>query len=314
MADRLVTVFGGSGFIGRHLVQRLAAKGYRVRVAVRRPNEAMFLKPLGAVGQIQLMQANIRDAASVKAAVSGADAVVNLVGVLYESGAQKFTSLQEEGAGLIAEAAAAAGVGRLIHLSAIGADAASPARYGRTKARGEARVKAAYPAATIFRPSVVFGPDDGFYNRFAGLAKMLWVLPLIGGDTKFQPVYVGDVGDAIMAALENPAAAGKTYELGGPTIYTLRQVHAYVFQEIGVSRPLIPLPFFVAKALALFLQWLPTPPLTVDQVRLLARDNVVTGTNGLKTLGITPTPAEAIAPTYLKRYRKLGQFARPSAE
>lgn len=314
MADRLVTVFGGSGFIGRHLVQRLAAKGYRVRVAVRRPNEAMFLKPLGAVGQIQLMQANMRDAASVKAAVSGAEAVVNLVGILYETGAQKFAALQDEGAGLIAEAAAAAGVGRLVHLSALGADAASSARYARTKARGEARVKAAYPAAVIFRPSVVFGPDDGFYNRFAGLAKMLWVLPLIGGDTKFQPVYVGDVADAIMAALESPAAAGQTYELGGPTIYTLRQVYEYVFQEIGVARPLIPLPFFAAKILAFFLQILPTPPLTVDQVRLLARDNVVTGTGGLTTLGIAPTPAESIAPTYLKRYRKLGQFARPSAE
>ena len=314
MADRLVTVFGGSGFIGRHLVQRLAAKGYRVRVAVRRPNEAMFLKPLGAVGQIQLAQANVRDAASVKAAVSGSHTVINLIGILYETGAQKFAALQEEGAGLIAEAAAAAGVSRLVHLSALGADAASPSRYARTKARGEARVKAAYPAATIFRPSVVFGPDDGFYNRFAGLAKMLWVLPLIGGETKFQPVYVGDVADAIMAALENPATAGKTYELGGPTVYSLRQVHDYVFQEIGVTRPLIPLPFFIAKLWAFFLQILPTPPLTVDQVRLLGSHNVVSGTNGLKTLDITPTPAEAIAPTYLKRYRKLGQFTRPSAE
>ncbi|MBW7836806.1 MAG: complex I NDUFA9 subunit family protein [Sphingomonadales bacterium] len=314
MADRLVTVFGGSGFIGRHLVQRLAAKGYRVRVAVRRPNEAMYLKPLGAVGQIQLMQANVRDAASVQAAVNGAEAVVNLVGILHEAGTQKFDALQDEGAGLIAEAAAAAGVRRLIHLSALGADALSPARYARSKARGEARVKAAYPAAAIFRPSVVFGPDDGFYNRFAGLAKILWVLPLIGGDTKFQPVYVGDVADAILAALENPAAAGQTYELGGPTVYTLRQVYEYVFQEIGVSRPLIPLPFFAAKILAFFLQLLPTPPLTVDQVRLLKRDNVVAGTNGLKALGITPTPAEAIAPTYLRRYRKLGQFSRPSAE
>jgi len=307
---RLITVFGGSGFIGRNLVRDLADRGARVRVAVRHPNQALFLKPMGDVGQIQIVQANLRHAPSVAAAVEGADAVINLVGILFESGKQKFDEIQAKGAGRVAEAAAKAGVSRLVHISAIGADAASPSKYARAKAAGEEAVKAAFPTATILRPSIVFGPDDDFFNRFAGLATISPALPLIGGETKFQPVYVGDVADAITAALEDEKSAGKTYELGGPRTYTFRELMELTLKEIQRKRMLITVPFGLAKFKAAFLQILPNPLLTVDQVKLLAFDNVVAPkAKKLKDLGITPTPAEAILPRYLYRFRKHGQFS-----
>jgi NADH dehydrogenase len=307
---RLITVFGGSGFIGRNLVRDLADRGARVRVAVRHPNQALFLKPMGDVGQIQIVQANLRHAGSVAAAVDGADAVINLVGILFESGKQKFDEIQAKGARRVAEAAANAGVSRLVHISAIGADADSPSKYARAKAAGEEAVKAAFPNATILRPSIVFGPDDDFFNRFAALATISPALPLIGGETKFQPVYVGDVADAITAALEDEKSAGKTYEMGGPRTYTFRELMELTLKEIQRKRMLISVPFGLAKFKAAFLQMLPNPLLTVDQVKLLAFDNVVAPkAKKLKDLGITPTPAEAILPRYLYRFRKHGQFS-----
>lgn len=310
MKGQLITVFGGSGFIGRNLVRDLAARGARVRVAVRNPNNALFLKPMGDVGQIQIVQANLRHRGSVAAAVSGADAVVNLVGILFESGKQKFDSVQAEGAGLVAECAAEAGARRLVHISAIGANEDSPSKYARAKARGEERARAAFPDATILRPSIVFGPDDDFFNRFASLARFAPALPLIGPETRFQPVYVCDVADAIVNALSNEYAQGKTFELGGPRIYTFRELMELTLKETGRKRALIPVPFGLAKFKAAFLQLLPNPPLTVDQVKLLQSDNVVAeNALGLIDLGVTPTPAEVILPRYLYRFRKGGQFA-----
>jgi uncharacterized protein YbjT (DUF2867 family) len=315
ISQPLVTVFGGSGFIGRHLIRRLCAKGWRVRVAVRRPNEALFLKPLGDVGQVQLIQANIRDDRSVAAAVAGAASVVNLVGILFESGKQKFSTVQAEGPGRIGAAAQAAGVKRVVHVSAIGADAKSEADYARTKAAGEAALQTGFPGVTILRPSIVFGPEDDFFNRFAGLARMLPFLPLIGGGkTRFQPVYVGDVADAIMAVLENDATAGKLFELGGPEVYSFRDLMTIVLAETGRTRPLIPVPMGLAKLKAWFLQLAPNPMLTVDQVKLLAYDNVVSDdAKGFKSLGITPTTVEAIVPSYLWRFRPKGQFESKTA-
>lgn len=310
MTERLVTIFGGSGFLGRYLIRRLARTGARIRVAVRHPNLALFLKPLGDVGQIQIVQANLRNQQSVEAAVAGADTVINLVGILYESGAQKFAAIQAAGAGIVAEAAAKAGAARLVHISAIGADADSLSRYARSKAAGENLAKEAFPDVTIIRPSVIFGPEDNFINRFAGLARLLPVVPLICGETKLQPVYAGDVADAVMAALDDKSTRGKTYELGGPKVMSLREIQAYISSEIQVKKPCIPVPAFIARIQAFFLQWLPTPPLTVDQVKLLATDNVVAkGARGLKDLGVTPTPLEAVAPGYLARFRPYGQFS-----
>ena len=315
ISQPLVTVFGGSGFIGRHLVRRLCAKGWRVRVAVRRPNEALFLKPMGDVGQVQLVQANIRDDGSVRAAVSGSDYVINLVGILFESGKQSFSAVQAEGPARIGAAAAAAGVKRVVQISAIGANAASESDYAKSKAAGEAALHAAFPSATILRPSIVFGPEDDFFNRFASLARMLPMLPLIGGgETRFQPVYVADVADAIMAVLADGTTAGKTFELGGPRVYSFRELMEIVLHETGRRRPLIAIPLGLAKLKAWFLQLLPNPMLTVDQVKLLAYDNVVSeGAAGLKTLGITPTTVEAIVPSYLWRFRPKGQFEDKTA-
>ena len=315
ISQPLVTVFGGSGFIGRHLIRRLCAKGYRVRVAVRRPNEALFLKPMGDVGQVQLVQANVRDDRSVAAAVAGAATVVNLVGILFESGKQKFSSVQAEAPGRIGTAAKAAGVRRAIHLSAIGASAESDARYAQSKAAGEEALKAAFPDATILRPSIVFGPEDDFFNRFAGLARMLPFLPLIGGgETKFQPVYVGDVAEAIMACLDDTSTSGKIFELGGPRVYTFRELMEIVLRETGRKRVLVKVPAGLAKFKAWFLQIAPNPMLTVDQVRLLAYDNVVSdGAKGFKALGIAPTTVEAIVPSYLWRFRPKGQFEDKTA-
>lgn len=308
MHARVVTVFGGSGFIGRYLVQRLAERGWRVRVAVRHPEGAAFLKPLGEVGQIKPVQANLRDASSVAAAVDGADAVVNLVGILYERGDQRFAALHGAGAGLAAEAAARAGAKRFVQVSALGADAASKASYAQTKAEGERQVRSAFPGATIVRPSVVFGPEDGFFNRFGAMAVISPVLPLIGGGlTQFQPVYVGDVAEAMARILENDDTAGRIYELGGPRVYRFRELMELVCQVTGRARRLVDIPWGLARLQGRFLQMLPKPPLTADQVRLLESDNVVSdGSLGLRELGITPTPAEVVIESYMHRYRRFG--------
>ncbi|MDA5192985.1 complex I NDUFA9 subunit family protein [Govanella unica] len=311
MTGQLVTVFGGSGFLGRSIVKRLAEAGSRVRVAVRNPNSALFLKPMGSVGQIQIVQANIRHQGSVAAAVAGADAVINLVGVLYESGPQSFADIHSAGAAHVAAAATAAGVKRLVQVSALGANPQSDSAYARTKAAGESAAREAFPGVTILRPSVVFGPDDNFLNRFARLAKFTPALPLIGGGkTRFQPVYVGDVAEAVVTILLRPQTAGKTFELGGPRVYSFREILTYLLKEIGRERMLISLPFGLARFQAAFLGLLPKPLLTLDQVRLLAHDNVTSGeTAGFAELGIQPTSLEVIAPTYLGRYRSKGEFA-----
>jgi len=254
MAERVVTVFGGSGFIGRYLVQRLARQGWIIRVAVRHPQSALFLKPCGDVGQIVPLAASLQCEESIAAAVEGATAVVNLVGILYERGRQTFRTVHVEGAERVARAAAAAGAGRLVHMSALGADSASPSAYARTKAEGERLVLASFPGASVIRPSIVFGPEDAFFNRFARLARFLPALPLIGGGrTRFQPVYVGNVADAMVAVLADPASAGITYELGGPRIYTFRELMEILLREIGRRRLLLPLPFWMARLQAVFL-------------------------------------------------------------
>jgi uncharacterized protein YbjT (DUF2867 family) len=311
--QRLATVFGGSGFIGRYVVRDLAVRGWQVRAAVRRPDEALFLKTSGALGQITPVAANIRDRASVIRAIAGAEAVINLVGILHEGGPQKFQSVQAEGPRTIAEEAAKAGVRHLVHVSAIGADPNSGSAYARTKAAGEAGVRQAFPGATILRPSIVFGPEDDFFNRFAQMAMISPALPLIGGGTtRFQPVYVGDVANAVMKAIETPAAAGKTYELAGPKAYSFAELLRLMLTEIGRKRLLLPLPFPVASLMGAVMQCLPNPQLTADQVRQLKRDNVPSpGSAGLNDLGIAPTAVEAIIPTYLDRYRARSFYHRP---
>lgn len=311
----LICIFGGSGFIGRHMVKALARTGARIRVASRRPNEAMFLLPAGNVGQIQLFAANVRDDASVAAAVKDADVVINLVGILYQRGEQKFDAVQAAGAGRIAMAAKNAGAKRFIQISAIGADAGSASAYARSKAAGEAAVREAFPDATILRPSIVFGPEDDFFNRFAWMASLpLWVMPALpligGGKTKFQPVFVGDIAEAVVRVLDNPHWAGKTFELGGPEVMSFKQVLQLICAVTHRHRILVPIPFLLASIQAMFLQLLPNPLLTMDQVRLLGQDNVV-GTEGVCTfddLAITPAAVETIIPTYLWAYRPHGQF------
>jgi NADH dehydrogenase len=312
MADRVVTVFGGSGFIGRHLIGRLARQGWIVRVAVRRPSRADFLKPMGDVGQITPIRAPIQDQIAVESAVAGADAVINLVGILYERRHQTFAAVHDRGAQTVAAASAAAGVGRLVQVSALGADPHSTADYARSKGAGETAVRAACPDAVILRPSVVFGPEDGFFNRFAELARISPVLPLIGGGkTRFQTVYVGDVADAIAKTVSDPACAGRTYELGGPHVYTFKELMELLLRQIHRRRLLVPWPFAMAELQAIFFELLPVPPLTRDQVRMLRHDNVVAeGALTLADLGIAPTAAEVILPTYLDRYRPSGRFGR----
>jgi NADH dehydrogenase len=313
----LVTVFGGSGFVGSQVVRALAKSGYRVRVAVRQPNLAYRMRMLGDVGQIEVIQANVRNEASVARALDGAEAAVNLVGVLWESGRQQFQSLHAMGAKTVAEQAAAAGVKRLVQVSAIGANADSDAKYARTKAEGEAAVRAAFPTATIVRPSVVFGQEDKFFNKFGQLAATAPALPLVGGGaTKFQPVFVGDVAAAIAKIIATPGAQGQTYELGGPAVYTFKELLELVLTETGRARVLAPLPWpiagLVGKLGDIQASLLPlAPPLTTDQVALLkAGDNVVApGAKGLADLGIVPTAVEAVVPSYLYRYRKGGQYA-----
>jgi len=307
----LICVFGGSGFVGRHMVKALARTGARIRVAVRRPNEAMFLLPAGNVGQIQLFAANVRDDASVAEAVKGADVVINLVGLLHQSGRQKFGAVQAEGAGRIAKAAKAAGVKRFIQMSAIGADKNARSSYARSKAEGEAAVRDAFPDATIMRPSIIFGPEDNFFNRFAWMASLSPILPLIGGGkTKFQPAYVSDIAEAAVRILDNPHWAGKTFELGGPEVMSFKDLLKLICEITHRQRILMPIPFVLASLQAMFLQLLPNPMLTMDQVRLLKTDNVV-GSEGVctfKDLSIAPASAEVIVPSYLWAFRPHGQF------
>ena len=308
MQGMRVTVFGGAGFVGRYIVKRLAAAGAGVRVACRDPERAKFLKPAGGVGQVVPVQANLRYPESVRAAVDGVDAVVNCVGVLASRGAQSFAAIHAAGAGAVASACAGAGVGRLVHISAIGADAASTAAYARSKAAGEAAMRAAFPDAAILRPSLVIGPEDDFFNRFALMARLLPALPLIGGGlTRFQPAYVGDVADAAIAALDR---AGGLFELGGPKIYSFRQLMELLLAEIGRKRLLVPVPFQVMQAKAAFIQFVPGAPITPDQVELLKYDNVVSeGVAGFAELGIEPKDIETVIPTYLDRFRIRGRFA-----
>jgi NADH dehydrogenase len=307
---RLVTIFGGSGFLGRHMVRALANDGWRIRVAVRRPNNALFLKPMGRVGQIQIVKANVQDEEAVRSALKGAEAAINLVAVLYQSGNQRFESLHVEAAERIARLASEMGVQRLLHVSALGVERNTRARYAVTKTLGEARVRERFPQATIFRPSVVFGPEDQLFNRFAALARLSPMLPLIGGGgTKFQPVFVGDVARAAAKVLADPATAGKTYELGGPEIMTLKQIMELVLKETRRNRILLPVPFGLARAKALVLGLFPNPLLTFDQVRLLETDNVVSeGAPSFRELGILPEATAAIVPSYLWRFRKHGEF------
>ncbi len=317
--DTLVTVFGGSGFVGRNVVRALAKRDYRIRVAVRRPELAGYLQPMGRVGQIHTVQANIRHQGSVEAAIRDAHVVVNLVGILAEGGAQTFDAVQAEGAGTIATAAAAAGA-QMVHVSAIGADEKSESAYARTKAAGEKAVLAAVPSATIMRPSVVFGPEDQFTNRFAALARISPFLPLIGGGaTKMQPVYVGDVANAVADAVDGKAKAGAIYELGGPEILSMREIMQTILAITDRERMLVSLPFGLARFQSYILQFAPGAlKLTPDQVELLRHDNVVSQAAKdagltLEGLGITPDSLEGVAPQYLWRFRPAGQFQRKNA-
>jgi NADH dehydrogenase len=311
--DTLITIFGGSGFLGRHLVRALAKRHYRIRVAVRRPDLAGHLQPLGRVGQIHAVQANVRHAGSVEAAVRDADVAVNLVGILFERGRQRFDTVQAFGAEQVALAAANQGA-RMVQVSAIGADEKSTSAYARAKAEGERAVLAATPQAAIMRPSIMFGPEDDFFNKFAALARMLPALPLIGGGlTRFQPVFVGDVAEALARAVDGNAGPGTIYELGGPQVLTFKELMEYVLATVERRRLLIPIPFALAKFQATFLQLLPKPLLTPDQVELLRTDNVVSPEaeregRTLHGLGIEPTAMASIVPTYLWRFRKTGQF------
>jgi uncharacterized protein YbjT (DUF2867 family) len=312
-AETLVTVFGGSGFLGRHVVRALAKRQYRIRAAVRRPELCGYLRPMGRVGQVNAVQANLRYPESIAAAVRDADIVVNLVGILFERGAQRFDAVQVEGAEAVALAAKAAGA-RLVHVSAIGADENSPSHYARSKAEGEQRVLAADPSATVVRPSIVFGPEDDFFNRFAALARIAPALPLPGGGhTRFQPVFVGNVAEAIAKAVDGDTKAGAIYELGGPDVRSFKELMEFTLATIQRRRLLVPVPFPVMKLQAAFLQFMPKPPLTPDQVELLKSDNIVSDAarqdgRTLEALGIIPETVDAIVPSYLWRFRKAGQF------
>jgi uncharacterized protein YbjT (DUF2867 family) len=303
----VATVFGGSGFLGRYVVQRLAAAGYITRVAVRDPEGAMFLRPMGRVGQVVPMYASLGNAATVQRAVQDASLVVNLVGILAERRHGDFTRVQAEGAGGVAAAAAAAGAERMVHISAIGADPASPSKYASSKAAGEAAVRAAFPGAAILRPSLVFGAEDQFFNRFAAMAQWMPFMPVIAGDTHMQPVYAGDVADAVMAALSRPEAAGQVYELGGPRVWRFREILAWILRETRRNRRMVEIPMGVARFQASLAELLPTKPFTRDQLLLLSKDNVVTtGMPGLADLGVLASPVELIVPEYLNRYRPGG--------
>ena len=314
--SKLVTIFGGSGFVGRYIARRMAKEGWRVRVAVRRPNEALFVKPYGVVGQVEPVLANIRDDASVAAVMRGADAVVNCVGILARDGKNTFDAVQAEGAERVARIAAEQGISRMVHISAIGADAESDSQYAQSKAEGEAGILKHMPDAVILRPSIVFGPEDEFFNRFAGMARLAPVLPLVGAGTRFQPVYVDDVAKAAVMGVLGQAQPG-TYELGGPDVATFRELMAEMLNVIQRRRLIVNTPFFIARimgwvfdAVKLLSGGLIKGPLTRDQVRNLAHDNIVS--DGAKTfadLGITPTSMESVLPEYLWPYRDSGQYA-----
>jgi uncharacterized protein YbjT (DUF2867 family) len=315
----LVTVFGGTGFLGRQVVRALAKRGMRIRVAVRNPGAGYRLPLMGVVGQIEVVQANLRSPVSLSRALDGAEACVNLVGLLYESGRQRFQSVHAMGARNLAEAAAQRGVQRFVQVSAIGADTNSPSKYARTKAMGEEAVVAAIPNAAILRPSILFGPDDDFFNRFASMAALSPALPLVGGgETRFQPVFVGDVASAVTTAATQSGYAGGVYELGGPAVYTMRELMELVCRETGRRPLLLPIPFPIAGAIGTVgdLQAMIMPPvLTTDQVELLRADNIAaSGARGLAEFGVEPTTLEAILPTYLWRYRKGGQYAGQTGE
>lgn len=317
-SDRLITVYGGSGFLGRHVVRALAKRDYRIRVACRRPELTGHLQPLGRVGQIHAVQANLRHAGSVEAAARDADAVVNLVGILAETGRQTFGAVQRSGAQAVAQAAATHGA-RMVQVSAIGADSNSVSGYASSKAEAETAVLAAVPSAIILRPSIIFGPEDTFFNRFAAMARMLPALPLIGGGlTRFQPVFAGDVATAVADAIDGKAKAGTTYELGGAEILTFKQLMRFTLDTIERRRALVPLPFPIASLMASVLQFVPGAPLTPDQVELLRTDNVVSNDaqregRTLAAFGIAPESIAAIVPTYLWRFRKTGEFSSSHA-
>lgn len=311
--DTLVTIYGGSGFLGRHVVRALAKRHYRIRVAVRRPELAGHLQPLGRVGQIHAVQTNLRNTASVEAAARGAHVLINLVGILFERGRQKFDSVHTFGAEQVALAAAAHGAS-MVHVSAIGADENSPSHYGRSKAQAEKLVLAAQPQAVIMRPSIMFGPEDDFFNRFASMARMSPFLPLVGGgETRFQPVFVGDVATAIADAVDGKLRGGTVYEFGGPEVKSFKELMQFVLATIERKRILLPIPFFAAKVPAFFAQFMPKPMITPDQIESLRVDNVVSEAaikegRTLPGIGIAPDSIEAIVPSYLWRFRKTGQF------
>lgn len=311
MQDQVITVFGGSGFLGRYVVQALLKTGARIRVAARDPRGGWYLKAQGALGQTQFVAADVRHVASVDRALAGATAAVNLVGVLKGD----FRAFHVDGARHVAEAAARAGLGALVHVSAIGADPASPSAYGRSKGEGEAAVRVAFPMATILRPSIIFGREDSFVNRFANLIATLPVIPVIKGDAAFQPVYVGDVAKAVVTVIADPAAhGGRTYELGGPEVLSMRALNRWIATQTGRRRVFVDLPDSVAGTMAAAIGWLPGAPMTRDQWLMLQSDNVVgREASGLAALGITPTPLDAVADGWLVRYRSHGRFADKAA-
>ena len=304
---KVATVIGGSGFIGRYIVSRLAAQDYVVRVVTRAPAAMRFLTTQGRVGQIVPLSAGLADEAAMARAIAGASVVVSLVGILFENKPGDFQRVQGEAPGLIGRLATAAGVQHLVHVSAIGADATSPSLYAQSKAAGESALRAGFPGATILRPSVVFGPEDGFFNRFAQMASLLPFMPVVAGDTRFQPVFVGDVADAVMAAITRPEAQGQTYELGGPRVLTMREVLRFILDTTRRQRRLVDMPMGLMRFQAKLMEKLPTPPVTRDQLLLLGRDNVAAeGMPGLAALGVTPTSIETVVPSYLTRYRAGG--------
>ncbi len=301
---------GASGFVGRYVVERLAADGAVICACCRHARAAGYLRPMGDVGQVASFDADIGDERALSALVAGADAVVNATGILYESGKQRFDAVHNHGPALLAKLAKAAGVRHFVHISAISADPASPSAYLRSKAAGETAVRAAFPEAVILRPSLVFGPEDAFFNRFAAMARYSPVLPLVGGgETKFQPVYVGDVAEAVAAALHRADAAGRTFEVAGPVVFSMKQLFALILHFIGRKRLLVPVPFGLAAFKAAFLEFLPNPLLTRDQVRMLKSDAIATpGAPGLGDLGVEPKALELVLPTYLERYRRAGRL------
>ena len=315
LEHKIITIYGGTGFLGRYVVRELAKTGALIRVVSRSPLKGKELKTFGYVGQIALEKGSILDRESVDSTVENSNIVINMVGILHEGGRQRFSNVHAQGAERIAQSAQKAGVERLIQTSALGVEQASRSKYARSKLSGDKAVAAAFPASTIIRPSVVFGPEDDFINRFASIAALSPIMPLIGGGhTRFQPVYAGDVAKAIRATLEMPKTKGKTYELGGPYQYSFKEILEYIMKETGHHRPFLALPFGIASLMSLFVEWLPFPPLTRDQVQLLKYDNVVSDDSlGFKELGLQSRGMEVICPSYLYRYRRGGQFNHETA-